>query len=65
MAERPVAKISVVNASGGLDMISPDDFMAKPLDERTALVFKGHVKFLDAAGAFIPINEAMKSLVRR
>lgn len=59
-----VAKVMVANATGGWDTLTPQQFMAKPVTERTMLILKRRVEFHDPAGKVIPPLDACSVLVQ-
>jgi hypothetical protein len=51
-----------VQTDAGVRSITPAEYIAMPSVERTALLLRGKLKFLDAAGNQIKGSDAIKTL---
>jgi hypothetical protein len=61
---KPVHNISVQQAGGGHNLISPEEFVNLPSADKINLIMQGKVSFLDEDGNIIPSMDAVKSLVK-
>ncbi len=64
MSGKTIAQIRIRAAPGGAVVLTlmPRQFMAKPPMERTQLLIKGLVEFVDLRGEVIPAMEAVRTL---
>lgn len=52
--------VSILMPGGGHNLLSSEEFLAKPLNERISLVLSGRVQFL-CDGKIVPLKLAFKS----
>lgn len=57
-----VASVKLLNAPGGAKSVTPAEFLALPISERTSLILKKQVEFYDAAGGLMNTLDAVKTL---
>jgi hypothetical protein len=60
---KPVHNVSVQKAGGGHNLVSPQEFLSLPSNERINLIMQGKVSFLDEDGNLLPSMDAIKTLV--
>ena len=57
-----IAQVSIKNSDTDFDLITLHEFLKKPAFERTDMIMKKRVEFIDFSGNKVPTLEALKAI---